>query len=155
MPEDTESKGSETQTGAAAEVTPPLRDYLWRPWFAKAWWGAILLFWSVLFLADTFFKFPRPWQLDGGIEWMMLLFHPFTAVFGLGMSFVFAWKRFQDRNAAPADEGGRDGDDMVGDPFVVVRRRRSITDPMNISAIANPANPSSQAWRDQNLYGKH
>jgi hypothetical protein len=127
---------------------------MWRPWYAKAWWGAALTFWSTLFLAQTIPTIPGPVQFGDGVLWLMLAFHPFSATVVLGIRFIFAWHRFK-LGDTEASRRWSDGD-MAGDgcDFSGVGRR-SITDPLNIAAIANPVNPSSPEWRDRNIYGKH
>lgn len=151
-----------THSYERAVETQPLRirNWLWRPWYAKAWWIAAIIFWSFGFLLTEF------WHL-GPLEdsdWpylLMLLFHPYLIVPVLGFGYVRAlfnraWAEVDEEDEI--ETGLYDGTGEVGfhrPSGDRMFRRKSVMDPTNLSAIWNPANPISPAWRDDHLWRKH
>lgn len=68
---------------------PPARNYFWRPWYAKAWWAGIPLYW--LAMGDP----TRPAFLDGFagsgyVVFTNVIFLPITAILVLGFVY-FRW----------------------------------------------------------------
>ncbi|BBB11256.1 MAG: hypothetical protein BGO58_10125 [Sphingopyxis sp. 65-8] len=69
---------------------PAAADWLWRPWYAKLWWAAIPIYWTV---AAASLKNPalRPFFESAFAGYLTILFFPLTALLVLGFGFVRAW----------------------------------------------------------------
>ncbi|ODP38770.1 hypothetical protein [Sphingomonas turrisvirgatae] len=69
-------------------LAPPLRagDYLWRPWYAKAWWIAIPLYW--LPAGTSLGPMLEPYYKSGYGAVTNILFMPLTAAVILGVGYV-------------------------------------------------------------------
>lgn len=66
----------------------PLRvgDYLWRPWYAKAWWIAIPLYW--LPVGTPLGRLLDPYYSSGYGALTNILFMPLTAAVILGFGYL-------------------------------------------------------------------
>jgi hypothetical protein len=87
------------QAETSVRVPPPLRigDYLWRPWYAKAWWIAIPLYW--LPAGTTFGPAMQSFYFSGlGIA-TNIIFTPITA----GLILGFGYLRRLSAEGEPAD----------------------------------------------------
>jgi len=69
-----------------SKPSPRLRDYLWRPYLAKVWWSASLLWW--VGVQET------GWLLDyfqtAVAGYLNVLFFPMTVLMALGVPFAWA-----------------------------------------------------------------
>lgn len=48
MPPETNSEEVESAALDEVQEMPRARDYFWRPWYAKAWWAGIPLYWLAI-----------------------------------------------------------------------------------------------------------
>lgn len=73
----------------ASKPSPRLRDYLWRPYLAKVWWSASLLWWVGFVQAQE-----TGWLLDyfqtAVAGYLNVLFFPVTIILALGVPFAWA-----------------------------------------------------------------
>ncbi|MCP3732201.1 hypothetical protein M9978_17405 [Sphingomonas sp. MG17] len=75
-----------------AEVVHPaaaplhIADYLWRPWYAKAWWAAILLYWLPA-VTEWGLTMQRFYMSGFGVI-TNILFMPITAGLVLGFGYL-------------------------------------------------------------------
>jgi len=65
-------------------------DWLWRPWYAKAWWAAIPLWW--IGMAASTKIAPLEAFYDGALAgFLNVPFFPLTALMVLGVGYVQQW----------------------------------------------------------------
>lgn len=120
---------------------PRIRDWFWRPWYAKLWIGLILL---VLLLG---YLLPRElFRSYEGVATltMALVLNPYLFIGGLGFGyFRAAWKhRFGPMRPLTEDER----------EWHRRRRGNDPTDPGNPDWHWHPMNPMSDSFR-RRLYG--
>ncbi|AMK25845.1 hypothetical protein K426_24709 [Sphingobium sp. TKS] len=126
---------------------PRAGDWLWRPWYAKLWWGSAIMFWSV-FLSVPASVFPTHIIVPLGA-----LLHPFVIIPVLGFGFFRAWFGFQFK-AEKGDGFAWSRHDDSHHHFATFKRMDP-TDPANSRYYGHPGNPTSQAWLDRHVRGKH
>lgn len=102
---------------AKAEMpSPAAGDWLWKPWYAKIWWGAIPLYWAI---ATASLKIPKlaPLFETALAGYLNVLFFPMTALLVLGFGFVQAWFDAWGREEGPSltDEEIAEIDEMSMD----------------------------------------
>lgn len=75
----------------SAGSTPPLpltlRRWLWAPWYAKAWWAAIPVWWLGM-AASTCVDALEPFYRGALAGYLNILFFPMTALMVLGVGYV-------------------------------------------------------------------
>jgi hypothetical protein len=75
---------------AGLREPPHATEWLWRPWYAKLWWSAIVIYWGgrllALFLPTLALLYEN--ALAGVLN---ILFFPPTLLIVLGIGFVGAW----------------------------------------------------------------
>lgn len=77
---------------ATEPAAPQLKaaDWLWRPWYAKAWWAAIPVWW--IGMAASTKIAPLAAFYDSALAgFLNVLFFPMTALMVLGFSYVQQW----------------------------------------------------------------
>lgn len=94
---------SDTSPSPASDASlpqPRAADWLWRPWYAKAWWAAIPLYWAS---AAASLKIPALWAFfeTAMAGYLHVLFFPPTALLVLGFGFVRAWLDAWGRDEGP------------------------------------------------------
>ncbi|BAV63207.1 hypothetical protein [Sphingobium cloacae] len=73
-------------------VAPRLKlaDWLWRPWYAKAWWAAIPVWWTGMAVSTK--VAPLEVFYDSALAgFLNVAFFPMTALMVLGVGFVQQW----------------------------------------------------------------
>ncbi|AMK23078.1 MULTISPECIES: hypothetical protein [Sphingomonadaceae] len=98
----------------AAPVRPGVRDWLWRPWYAKLWWAAISVWWTGM-AASIKVALLTTFYASALAGYLNLLFFPMTAFIVLGFGYARAWlaafaEQGSDANRAPFYS-------IVPDPF--------------------------------------
>lgn len=78
------------ETDGALADRPRAADWIWRPWYAKLYWSAALLYWSV-FLASWIWRLLPDFFSSVGGAYLGLAFHPLTVLIVLGFGFVRAF----------------------------------------------------------------
>lgn len=142
----TDVKPNPDKRQQAAKLAPPRASHwLWRPWYAKAWWLTSVAFWLAAFGTPQMAIDPKI-LLSASI-----LFHPFLMVPLLGFGFFQAWIRFH----FISDTGWINSQDSCdvfsadGEPF----RSTDPTNPANSRYYWHPGNPGSEAWRNEHVRG--
>lgn len=125
-------------------VKPKAAHWLWRPWYAKSWWTAAAIFWLTAFFAPN--MFPN----TNHIAPFILFFHPFLMVPALGFGFFRTWFRHHSSSSG-ISAGHFDANARHDCAF----RRMDPTDPANSRYYGYPSNPTSTAWLDKHVRGKH
>lgn len=90
-------EASETSDDDAARPTARPREsyWLWRPWYAKLWWGMMLVYWTgrlVSFYVVALDEFYTS-ALAGFLN---ILFYPLVALMVLGVGFAREWFVWSD-----------------------------------------------------------
>lgn len=148
------SDGEELVSEASGKSLRP-RDYFWRPWYAKLWWGGAAIFWVVVWLVS--WLLPRLFvPEDGGFGFLLaMIFHPYTIVPVLGLPLLFAWRQhvvfpWDDILTGQEDEEPSEGlYDGEGIGFHRPILRSHVHDPTDVRSPLNPVNPASAWWRDR------
>lgn len=120
---------------------PHLRNWLWRPWYARAWWAGIAIFWIAAWLYPLFGIHKLPLSAT---VWMCLamILHPQAAVLVLGLGYVRALFQ-RDRED---DEASGDWEAEGSFGYGPIRQDRSMVyragpaDPRSPLSRLNPAN---------------
>lgn len=137
---------SDARNSDSVRFPPRAGDWLWRPWYAKLWWGSAVIFWALI-LAVPGYLLPVAIVVPVGV-----LLHPFVIVPVLGFGFFRAWFGFQF--------GAGNGEGLAWsqhDDFrrhIAAFRRMDPTNPANPRYFWHPGNPRSQAWLDRHVRGK-
>ncbi|ANI79210.1 hypothetical protein [Sphingobium sp. EP60837] len=120
---------------------PKIRDWFWRPWYAKLWIALILL---VLLLGYVGPRDLLHSHEDAATLTMALVLNPYLFICGLGFGyFRAAWKhRFGPMRPLTEDEWEWHRRHRGNDP----------TDPGNSEWLWHPMNPMSDSFR-RRLYG--
>ena len=111
---------------------PHASAWLWRPWYAKLWWGLIALYWAAK-LGSIWVPAFASFFMKAAAGFLNIIFYPLTALMLLGCGYLRAWMDFKGWEwGAPTD--------------VAVPPKRSVggfLDPM-----ADPLDPRSPShWR--------
>jgi len=83
---------------------PHASAWLWRPWYAKLWWGLIALYWAAELGSiwvpafASFFTKPAAGLLN-------IIFYPLTALMLLGFGYLRAWMDSKEWKWGPPMEG--------------------------------------------------
>lgn len=113
-------------------------DYLWRPWYAKLWWAAIVIYWGLVWLTDGRGPYtPLQKGILGSLINILLL--PVTAALLLGF-------RPLQRMSQPNGPGKDDVSDTWAS-FSWRRRRNYLSDPSDPRSPLSPLNPINRQWR--------
>lgn len=140
------SISSEDMAAEARAGRPRLRDWVWRPWYAKLWWTAIALFWLAS-LAVSWLGFHRLPVDASVLLFMAIVLHPQAALPVLGFGYARALlkhRRHYGVSATDDDEIGYRRDDFSHGLFGRDRFMSYLSDPADprspLSRL-NPANP--------------
>jgi len=137
-------------TEAAAErasVPPRISDWVWHPWYAKAWWLATAVFWTGAFVAGWVSALRVFFQNDR-FAVLFLILHPFVIFPVLGFGFARAWVRY--RETCPGVYADGEVEDLVGKPWRYARPHSSMLDPLNLRSplnLSNRLNPINRQHR--------
>lgn len=147
-------------TAADKQATEPAApqikaaDWLWRPWYAKAWWATIPVWW--IGMAASTKVAPLEAFYDSALTgFLNLLFFPMTAVMVLGVGYAQHWL------AAVAPQG--EGEPLTDEARVRIARLweqhdRAMEDLRAGTNIFDPrsgplwiGNPLSSHWPNKRL----
>lgn len=125
---------------------PRAANWFWRPWYAKVWLGTSGAFWLAALVV------PHGLLRGSLAAPLMLFFHPFLFVPVLGFGFFRAWVR--------NNFSGERGSAVEAEPADTIMEnnlfyRMDPTDPANSRYYGHPGNPTSAAWLDRHVRGKH
>ncbi|MFQ3894796.1 hypothetical protein [Sphingobium sp. R-7] len=86
---------------ATEPAAPQLKaaDWLWRPWYAKAWWAAIPVWWIGMAVCTKIAPLEAFYD-SAAAGFLNVLFFPMTALLALGVGYVQHWL---DRFPTPGD----------------------------------------------------
>ena len=89
------------ESDATAKVRVRASNWLWRPWHAKLWWAAILIYW--LGMAASL-QIPRlaEFYASALAGFLNVLLFPMTALVVLGIGFAREWFSRSDGVDAPS-----------------------------------------------------
>lgn len=151
MTQEIASNNHDKDATKPARVRPRVRDYFWRPWYARLWWSLAFAFWLVvLFDAMVVRVLPR---VDQGWQfWVLMLLHPYVIVPVLGFPFLRDWlefKGFYDTDGGETPQRLYDGGNGVG----FHAQLDNPMDPFDPRFNTLPANPASPAWRERHVWG--
>lgn len=126
---------------------PKASHWLWQPWYAKLWWTTATMFWSAAFFT------PHPSLNAYQVALLLLLFHPFVIVPVLDFGFFRQWLHhyFSSGDGQGLSAGSIDAN--AGHDYAI--RRMDATDPAYSRYYGHPGNPTSTAWLDKQVRGKH
>ncbi|MBO9379514.1 hypothetical protein GG804_22330 [Sphingomonas histidinilytica] len=120
-----------------APVRPGVRDWLWRPWYAKLWWAAIPVWWVGL-AASTKVAPLAEFYSSALAGFLNVFFFPMTALMVLGVG----WARMRlDHLSAVETEGY----ELDGETLMQIRqaRERHMEAFSNLNAATDIYDPRS------------
>lgn len=80
---------------AMATARPRASKWLWRPWYAKLWWAAIVVYWAGK-LATYYVPLLEEFYTSALAGFLNILFYPFVALMVLGVGFAREWFAWSD-----------------------------------------------------------
>jgi hypothetical protein len=90
-----ESEDSANAEPVHAVERPPASRWLWRPWYAKLWWAAIIAYWAGK--VGSFYSSILDQFYTGALAgFLNVVFFPPLALMVLGLSYVRAWFEWSD-----------------------------------------------------------
>jgi hypothetical protein len=69
---------------------PKLSDWLWRPWYARAWWATIPVWWAGMVVSAKIAPLTALYESGFGAL-LNMLFHPMAPLLILGAAFARRW----------------------------------------------------------------
>ena len=90
MDGDSVDSGSSTEAVDASRPRPRMSQWIWRPWYAKLWWGCAALYWSGK-LGAWFSPDLDTVYTSAAAGYLNLAFYPFVPLIVLGVGYVGDW----------------------------------------------------------------
>jgi hypothetical protein len=116
---DIESQVPANATGLAAESErerPRAAAWLWKPWYAKAWWALCGFYWAGKMLSFWSDPLDRLYTTAGAAYFNVTLF-PFTPLLVLGTGLVLAWIEYCSPLMSDAEPVSTRADIKLQDPY--------------------------------------
>lgn len=135
---------SQAEPSASSEVDAPRAiDWIWRPWYARLWWGAIALFWAVatLYPLLEIRRFPVS---STALMYVAMILHPQAALPVLGFGYLRALFKYQTelRNTTEEDEAGVEDHDPFSHGLFGHDLMSYLSDPSDPRSPLSPLNPA-------------
>jgi len=80
---------------------PHASAWLWRPWYAKLWWGLIALYWAAK-LGSIWVPAFASFFTKAAAGLLNITFYPLTALMILGLGYLRAWMDFKGWELVPS-----------------------------------------------------
>lgn len=127
-----------------------LRDYFWRPWYARLWWLAAMVYWTICLIGAIFFPDLEKDVPETLGTWLMMAFHPYMIVPVLGFPLLWAWRWrvfFPWDDYPSGDDEAEPYDELYGGEPIGFHRSILRADPSHPADPLSPNNPSNPIYR--------